>query len=173
MADPVLKYPAPELRQKAAPVEKIGESTFRLVERMIETMIAEEGLGLAANQVGSLQQVFILNANPGEGEAEAIVCINPVILEQEGEDASEEGCLSFPDLFLKIVRPEKVCLQAKNLYNETFLLDLTGIMARAAMHEMDHLNGVLLIDHAAEADRGAVERYTEDITRKSDAGRGA
>ncbi len=170
MADPVLKYPAPELRQKAAPVEKIGESTFRLVERMIETMIAEEGLGLAANQVGSLQQVFILNANPSEGEVETIVCINPVILEQEGEDISEEGCLSFPDLFLKIVRPEKVRLQAKNLYNETFLLDLTGIMARAAMHEMDHLNGVLLIDHAANADRGAVERYTEDIASKSDAG---
>jgi len=166
LAEPVLKYPSPELRKKVVPVAKIGEEIFRLVENLIETMIAEDGIGLAANQIGSLHCIFVLNATPSEDEAEVVVCINPVVLQQEGEIIDEEGCLSFPDLYLRIARPEKVRLYAKNLYNEGFVIDLSGILARAVMHEMDHLNGVLLIDHAADSDKERIDKYSEEIAKK-------
>ncbi|UCD19931.1 MAG: peptide deformylase [candidate division WOR-3 bacterium] len=168
MAESVLKYPAPELRKKTVPVEKIGEDVFSLVDRMIETMIAEDGVGLAANQVGSSHRIFILNAHPNEEDTESIVCINPTVLQQEGEEICEEGCLSFPELYLKIARPQKVRLSAKNLYNESFVLDLSGILARATMHEMDHLDGVLLIDHAAATDKEMIAKYTEETLGKAE-----
>lgn len=168
MAEPVLKYPSPELRKKTVPVEKIGEEIFRLVDKMIETMIAEDGVGLAANQIGSSDRIFVLNASPREEEVESIVCINPVVLQQEGEDTGEEGCLSFPDLYLRITRPEKVRLYAKNLYNEGFVLDLSGILARAVMHEIDHLDGVLLIDHAADSDKETIAKYNEEVLKKAE-----
>lgn len=168
MAEPVLKYPAPELRKKTVPVAKIGEEIFQLVENMIETMVAEDGLGLAANQIGSLHRIFVLNVKPSEDETEAVVCINPVVLQQEGELIDDEGCLSFPDLYLKIARPEKVRLYAKNVYNEGFVIDLSGILARAVMHEMDHLNGVLLIDHAGDSDKKRIDKYSEEIAKKTE-----
>lgn len=168
MTKPILKYPAPVLRERTIPVGKITEDIFELVDTMLETMAAEDGLGLAANQIGSSHRIFVVNAAPGEDKAEPIVCINPVILQQDGEIVDEEGCLSFPDLYLKIGRPGNVRLYAKNLYNEGFVLELSGLMARAAMHEVDHLDGVLFIDRASADDRSKVEKYCADAARDAD-----
>ena len=162
----VLKYPAPGLRKKAAPVEKIGEEIFNLVEGMIETMLSEDGLGLAANQVGKDTRIFVLNTTPSDEQPRPMTFINPVVLYQEGEMKGEEGCLSFPELYLDITRPEKVRVYAKDLYNEGFVLDVAGILARAVMHEMDHLNGILFIDHAAETDQEGIEKYLADLAKK-------
>ncbi|KPK63884.1 hypothetical protein AMJ83_05410 [candidate division WOR_3 bacterium SM23_42] len=166
MALSVLKYPASGLRKKAAPVEKIGEEIFNLVEAMIETMLTEDGLGLAANQVGKDSRIFVLNTTPREEQPQSMAFINPVVLHQEGEVKGEEGCLSFPELYLDIARPEKVRIYAKDLYNEGFILDVAGILARAVMHEMDHLNGILFIDHAADTDRENLQKYLAGLAKE-------
>ncbi len=163
----VLKYPSPVLKKQTTPVEKIGEEIFRLVENMLETMINDDGVGLAANQVGSEARVFVLNTAPSEEQPKPLAFINPVVLDQEGEIVDEEGCLSFPDLYLSIPRPRSVRVYAKDLYNEGFVLDLAGILARAVMHEIDHLNGVLFIERAATTERDKIERYLEKVTRES------
>lgn len=166
----VLKYPAPELKKKTVPVGKIAEETFQLVEDMIRTMFEEDGVGLAANQIGREARVFVMNTAPSEDEPQPVAFINPVLLDQEGEVVDEEGCLSFPELYLQIARPQKVRVYAKSLYNEGFVLDLAGILARAAMHEMDHLDGTLFIERAAQAEKEKVDKYLEELKRKSDAG---
>ena len=167
MSTAVLKYPASKLRKKTAPVEKIGEEIFQLIDKLVEIMLQEDGVGLAANQIGSEYRIFVMNAAPSEEQPEPVAFINPVVLNKEGEVVDEEGCLSFPELYLRITRPEKVRVYAKSLYNEGFVLDLTGILARAAMHELDHLDGVLFIDHAADTEKEKVEKYVEDIAEKA------
>jgi peptide deformylase len=162
----VLKYPAPALEKRTAPVEKIGEEIFKLVEDMLEAMINEDGVGLAANQVGSEARIFAINTTPGEEQPNMMAFINPVVLDQEGEVFDEEGCLSFPELYVRIARPQKVRVYAKDLYNEGFVLDLSGILARAVMHEMDHLNGILFIERAAATEKEKIERYLGRINKK-------
>lgn len=166
MSLPVLKYPAPGLKRRTLPVDKIGEDIFRLVDDMLEAMINDDGLGLAANQIGSEARIFVMNTTPSEEEAKSLVFVNPVVLDQEGEIVDEEGCLSFPELYLKIARPQKVRVYAKDIYNEGFVIDLVGILARAAMHEMDHLNGILFIERAAAVEQEKVDKYLEEITKK-------
>lgn len=167
MSSAVLKYPASKLRKKTAPVEKIGEEIFQLIDKLVEIMLQEDGVGLAANQIGSGYRIFVMNAAPSEEQPKPMAFINPVVLNKEGEVVDEEGCLSFPELYLRIARPEKVRVYAKSLYNEGFVLDLTGILARAVMHELDHLDGVLFIDHAADTEKEKVEKYVEDIAEKA------
>ena len=162
----VLKYPATALRKKTLPVRKIGEEIFTLVDEMIKTMLKEDGVGLAANQIGSEARIFVMNTTPNEAEPKPIVFINPVVLDEYGEIVDEEGCLSFPDLYLRIPRPEGVRVYAKSLYNEGFVLDLEGILARAVMHEMDHLNGILFIDHADAAEKEKVEKYLAEPVKE-------
>ena len=162
----VLKYPAPALKKQTVAVDKIGEEVFRLVDNMLKVMVEEDGVGLAANQVGSNARIFVMNTTPSEEEATPVVFINPVVLDQEGEVLDEEGCLSFPELYIKIKRPQKVRVYAKSLYNEGFVLDLAGILARAAMHEMDHLNGILFIERAETAEKEKIDKYLESLTAK-------
>jgi peptide deformylase len=161
----VLKYPNSGLRKKASPVEKIGEDVFKLVEGMIETMLVEDGVGLAANQVGADCRIFVMNTTPSDDNPQPLVFINPVVLHIEGEIVDEEGCLSFPELYLKIPRPERVRIHAKNLYNEDFVLELSGLLARAVMHEIDHLDGILIIDHASRDEKEKIEKYLEDSSK--------
>ena len=161
----VIKYPAAILRKRTVPVEKIDEGIFTLVDEMIGTMLSEDGVGLAANQIGSETRIFVLNTALGEGEPKPLVFINPVVLDQHGEIVDEEGCLSFPELYLRIPRPEEVRVYAKSLYNEGFVLDLTGILARAVMHEMDHLNGILFIDRADAAEKEKIDKYLTEPAR--------
>jgi peptide deformylase len=162
----VLKYPAPELKRKTSPVAKIGEEIFQLVEDMVTSMLEEDGVGLAANQVGRNERIFVMNIAPNEDQPKPVAFINPVVLGKEGEVHDEEGCLSFPDLYIKIARPEKVRVYAKNLYNEGFVMDVAGILARAVMHEIDHLDGVVFIERAAESEKAKIDKYLEEIMRK-------
>ena len=133
---------------------------------MLEAMVNDDGVGVAATQLGSEARIFVMNTTPSEEQSKALVFINPVVLDQEGEVVDEEGCLSFPELYLRIARPQKVRVYAKSLYNEGFVLDLTGILARAVMHEMDHLNGILFIDRAAATEKEKIDRYLEKLTKK-------
>ncbi|KPK73712.1 hypothetical protein AMJ87_00895 [candidate division WOR_3 bacterium SM23_60] len=159
----VIKYPDTILRKTAVPVDKISEDIFKLTENMIETMIREDGIGLAANQVGSLLRIFVINTTPHEDKPTPVVMINPEVLSQEGSVTAEEGCLSFPELYLTIARPERVRMHAKDLYNEDFVYEMDGILARAVLHEIDHLNGTLIIDHVDSSEQDKVKKYIDGL----------
>ncbi len=160
----IKKYPEKILRRKAEPVEKITNDLIVLIDNMIETMLAEDGLGLAANQVGVLKRIFIINTSLDKKNPEPLVVINPeIIFKDEKEFIEEEGCLSFPELYLKISRPEKVKIQAVDNYNRSYVLDVSGILAKAVMHEIDHLNGTLFIDNVRPEDRPILEKYLEGL----------
>ena len=135
----------PVLRKKSREVEKIDDRILTLLEDMEETMRDEDGIGLAAPQVGILRRVIVIDI--GEG---ILKIVNPEIVEEEGEIVDVEGCLSVPGLAGTVSRPERVKLQYINENNEEMELEATGVLARAICHEVDHLNGVLYIDKVIE-----------------------
>lgn len=163
----IIKYPDEILRKKAVPIDRISEEIFKLAEGMIEVMLKEDGVGLAANQVGSLLRIFVINTTPHEDKPTPVVMINPEVLSQEGSVNAEEGCLSFPGLYLSIVRPEKVRMHAKDLYNEDFVYEMDGILARAILHEIDHLNGTLIIDYVDASEQDKVKKYVDGLHCKT------
>lgn len=158
----ILKYPNEILRQKTVPVSKITEEIFRLVEAMKESMLNNDGVGLAASQVGKTCRLFVLNTTPFEDLPTPIAIINPEIISQEGKNTDEEGCLSFPELRIDIERPESIRVQMQTLFNEKMVLEVNGFLARVVCHEIDHLNGVLFIDWVLEKDRVKVQKYLEE-----------
>ncbi len=159
----IIKYPEKVLRQKAKPVDKITREVFDLAEAMTTTMLENEGVGLAANQVGSLINLFIINLKPFDDKPEPIVAINPRIIKQNEPEEDEEGCLSFPGLFLHIPRYKYIVLHYQNLYNEKIIIEAEGIVARAIQHEYDHLNGVLFIDYVAEKEKERLNEYLSNL----------
>lgn len=166
----ILKYPNAKLKKRTACVERISKEVFKLVDDMIETMLKHDGVGLAANQVGSQLRIFVINSTPMEETPKPIVLINPEIIFQNGLIVEEEGCLSFPELYLKIPRPQEVHVHAKNLYNENIVLEATGLLARAIMHEIDHLNGILFIervDNEMEQEQKKVKEYLINLSHST------
>jgi len=157
----IIEYPDPLLREKTIPISTIGEDIFTLVEDMIETMLEKEGVGLAANQVGSRHRIFVLNTTPHDENPSPAVFVNPVILDADEDTVDEEGCLSFPRLYLHIPRSRVVRVQAKSLYNEDLVYDAHELLARAIQHEIDHLDGVVFIDRAQPEEKESVQEYLE------------
>ncbi len=155
----IVRYPDKILRQKTRPVDKITDDIFALTESMIETMLNNDGIGLAANQVGSQLRLFVINLRPFDDKPEPAVIINPQILKMEELVEDEEGCLSFPKLFLHIPRYRYLILHYQNLYNEKIVIEADGLLARAIQHEYDHLNGILFVDHIKENEREKLEQY--------------
>jgi peptide deformylase len=138
------------LRKKAIVIPDIDQSIADLAEAMIETMRTDDGIGLAAPQVGEGIRMFVCRV--GNGEAWGFV--NPEIIGTSQEMVPyEEGCLSIPGVYTDIIRPARVTVQAWNLRGRPFTLDAEGILARVIQHELDHLNGVLFIDHLEEKKR--------------------
>lgn len=129
------------LRKKSRRVEKIDERILQLLDDMAETMYKEKGAGLAAPQVGILKRVIVVDIGDG-----LIKLINPEIVEQEGEEQGEEGCLSVPDIIGEVKRPYKVKVKGLNEFGEEIEIKATGFLARAFSHEIDHLDGILFID---------------------------
>jgi peptide deformylase len=163
VTDKIVIYPDPILREEAQPVVKITKEILDLAESMTKVMIGADGIGLAANQVGLLHRIFVINSSPHEEEASPIIMINPVILDQEGSIVEAEGCLSFPELYVTIDRADKVRVRARSIYNEDMIYETSGLMARAIQHEIDHLNGVLIIDHAmSKEDKDRIEQWQKD-----------
>ena len=137
----------PGLRQKAKKIKSIDGALKKLVDDMIDTMHAENGVGLAANQVGVLQKVAVIQLPDDE---EAIVLINPEITHREGEVLLDEGCLSIPGYRGKIVRSLKVGAKAIDLIGKPFRVEAEDLLAEALEHETDHLKGILYIDHITD-----------------------
>ena len=143
---------SPVLRQKAAPIARVDDEVRRLVEDLFETMRAAKGVGLAANQVGVARRVAVVDV--GEDDPPPLVLINPRILESgDVVETSEEGCLSIPDIYGDVERPESIVLEALGLDGAPYRVELKGFKARAAQHEIDHLDGVLFLDHLSAIKR--------------------
>lgn len=132
------------LRKKCKKVDKINDRITTLIEDMIDTMYEADGVGLAAPQVGILKRIFVIDVYDDEG---ARVFINPEILETNGSQIGEEGCLSIPGESEEVERPNYVKVKALNEKGEEFVLEAEGLLARAICHENDHLDGILYIDH--------------------------
>jgi peptide deformylase len=133
---------SPVLRRRSDEVGTPDDEVRRLVADMFETMDAARGVGLAANQVGIARRVAVVDA-----DGDRFVMIDPVILESEGKATAEEGCLSIPDIYGDVARPERVVVEATDLDGNRYRRDAIGLKARAIQHEIDHLDGILFLDH--------------------------
>jgi len=144
----VITYPHPILRKKSAVVEAINEDLKRLVEDMAETMYASHGIGLAAIQIGIPERVIVVNV--GEG---LVVLVNPVIDEAHGETRMEEGCLCLPGVMVEVTRHETITVSGLNEAGQELTLHAEGLLARALQHEIDHLDGTLIVDKVSRLKR--------------------
>jgi peptide deformylase len=142
---PIVLYGNPVLREKSLPVT-IDQSTKDFVADLIATLKDAQGLGLAANQVGRASRIFLADLSPLEPAEDVRVFINPQIVETSGSAEFEEGCLSFPDIFYRITRPEFVTVRATDINGEDFEIKADGMLARVILHEYDHIDGKLFID---------------------------
>jgi peptide deformylase len=148
------RYPDPVLRMRAAEVESFDDDLRRLGERMTRLMRDAIGVGLAANQVGILRRIFILATD----DEEAVAAVNPAVTPiGEEREADDEGCLSLPSVVVPVERAVAVELRAQDLSGKEFRLALEGLGARGAQHELDHLDGILMLDRTTqEARRQAI-----------------
>ena len=135
----IVYFPDDPLTQRARPVENFGERLQRLIDDMIETMRANEGVGLAAPQVGLAKRVFVLQ----EPDAEPIAFVNPEIITMDGLADGEEGCLSMPGIYAKVPRATRLLVRAQEPTGEEFEMEAEDFLARIIQHETDHLNGIL------------------------------
>ncbi len=142
----ILLYPDPRLREVAQPVTEFDESIKQLVDDMAETMYAAPGVGLAANQIGVLKRIFVIDIAGDDEPSDLRVFINPEILDATGTQMYQEGCLSFPGGSEEIKRAERIRVKAFDASGTPFELEADGLLAVAIQHENDHLNGVLMID---------------------------
>jgi peptide deformylase len=154
---PILLYGDLVLREKSEPVEQIDQKVKDLVADMIATLKNASGLGLAAPQIGEPVRTFIVDLSAVDLAESIRVFINPQITETSGEVLLEEGCLSFPGIYQKIVRPEKIKIEAINVDGKKFTLEASGMLARAILHEYDHLEGKLFIDYFSPVSRALVK----------------
>jgi peptide deformylase len=141
----VIQYPNPILSRKAEPIQKLGKEDFRLIQDMVETMYEEDGVGIAAPQVNIPKRIIIVSprAKPGEEQ----VYLNPELIESSKEvELSVEGCLSLPGVSCEIWRSKRVKLKALNAKGEEVVSEFHDFPARVIQHEIDHLNGMLIID---------------------------
>jgi peptide deformylase len=150
----IKKYPERVLKEKATPVADIDSDIQRLIDDMIETMYAAPGIGLAAPQVGVSKRIIVIDVSVKEGEkTPLIVLINPEIITAQGEIESEEGCLSLPGYITTIKRAERVTVEGLNRDGVKIRIEGDGLLSRALQHEIDHLEGKLLIDRISSIKR--------------------
>jgi len=133
---------SPVLRQRSPEIGAMDDELRRIIADLFETMDAARGVGLAANQVGLARRVAVVDA-----EGQRFAMINPVVVEASGRATAEEGCLSIPDIFADVTRPERIILEALDAEARAFRLEAAGLTARAIQHEIDHLDGILFLDH--------------------------
>lgn len=133
---------SPVLRQESAELGTVDDETRQFIDDMFETMAAAKGVGLAANQVGVAKRVAVIDA-----DGQRFAMVNPRIVSSQGKDTAEEGCLSIPEIFGEVTRPAEVVLEALDRDGKPFRLEASGLVARAIQHEIDHLDGILFLDH--------------------------
>jgi peptide deformylase len=163
-------YGDPVLRQKARNVETFDEELKKLAEKMFEIMYENDGIGLAGNQAGFLRRLIVLDVPLDDDHRAVVALVNPVILERGGEESSEEGCLSIPDIRADVTRPETITVEAYNLQGEKLSFRAEGLLARAVQHEIDHLDGILFVDRISPVRRKLLEGKLKQLAQEHAAG---
>lgn len=162
---PVRIFGDPVLRQKAQPVTEFDDTLRVLVQDMRETMTAYEGVGLAANQVGVVRRVLVVDVPMEDDQRARHVLINPVIGARSGSESGEEGCLSIPGVYDDVARSAKLVVTARDEHGRPIEIEAQGYLARAIQHEVDHLDGVLFVDRLSPLKRQFLKRALESLAR--------
>lgn len=164
----VVKYPDPVLAKPGAPVTVFDEALKTLVAEMFESMYAAQGIGLAAPQISLSQRLTVIDVSFKKNPKDKLVLINPEIVETRGKQVEEEGCLSLPDIREKVQRAEWVKVKAQNERGDWFEVEGEELLARAILHEIDHLNGVLFIDRISRLKRELVLRKIRKMQKNGE-----
>lgn len=167
----ILEFPDERLRQKAKSVEEVDDGIRKLIDDMFETMYAAPGIGLAATQVNVQRRLLVLDIS--EEKNQPLALINPELLTSEGQEESDEGCLSVPGVFEKVKRAEKIRVRALNRDGESFEMDADGLLAVCIQHEIDHLEGKLFVDYLSPLKRQLARKKVKKEQRQRDGGQSA
>lgn len=165
MIYPITKYGAAVLESPAKPVDKFDEEFAKLCENMFESMYVAQGVGLAAPQIGLAKKLAVIDVSVGKNAEAKLVLANPEIIHVEGDQREEEGCLSLPSFRGSVLRPAYVTIRAQNVKGETFEMRGEGLLARAFCHEIDHLNGILFIQHLSMLKRDLIKRRIRKLRK--------
>ena len=165
---PIVKWGEPVLHEASKPVSEWGAPLQTLVTDMIETMYGAPGIGLAAPQIGVGLRVIVVDLSVGEDKDQLITLINPELVEREGEQSHEEGCLSIPGFGGSPVRPARVVVRGLDLERKERSYDGTGLLARAFCHEIDHIDGLLFVDRLSPLKRDLMKRKLRKKARAND-----
>lgn len=166
MIYPIVKYGHPVLEKRGEDITEFDTPELRqLVEDMFESMYAAKGVGLAAPQIGVGKRLAVIDITTGEDPKQKIVLINPEIIKMEGSQKSEEGCLSLPTFREQVTRPMKVTVRAQDVHGKEFEMAGDDLLARAFLHETDHLNGKLYISHISALKRDLIRRKVRKLQK--------
>jgi len=164
----IVKYGDPVLEKLTPVVKKFDAELEQLAEDMFATMYASQGVGLAAPQVGKSIRLAVVDVTTGKNPEAKIVMVNPEIIHVEGEVREEEGCLSIPGFRGYVIRPQFVTVRAQNARGETFEIRGENLLARAFCHELDHLNGVLFLQHLSMLKRDLIRRKIKKLRKQGE-----
>jgi peptide deformylase len=162
---PILKYGAPELKRVSVPVDVFNSELEKIAKNMVKTMYGAPGIGLAAPQIGLNIRLATVDLSVGEDKGRLITICNPEIISIEGEQKSEEGCLSIPEFTDTILRPKRMVVRGQDLHGDEIRIEAEGLLARCFSHEIDHLNGVLFIDHLSSVKKNLVRNKIKKLAR--------
>ncbi len=160
---PILHYPDKRLRTVAKPVENVDESTRELVKNMFETMYDAPGIGLAATQINHHQRIIVIDTT--EDKSNPICLINPEIIEKDGEIDWEEGCLSVPNYYDCVKRANHIKVRALNEQGEAFELEADELLGVCIQHEIDHLDGILFVDHLSKLKQRRLKEKAKKLAK--------
>jgi peptide deformylase len=165
---PIVKFGDPVLEKPGAPVKKFDAAIEELVEDMFASMYAAQGVGLAAPQIGLSLRLAVVDVTGGKNPEAKIVLANPEIIHAEGEVREEEGCLSIPGFRGYVIRPQFVTVKAQNAKGESFEIRGENLLARAFCHEIDHLNGILFLQHLSMLKRDLIKRKIKKLRKQGE-----
>jgi peptide deformylase len=168
MIYPITKYGAEVLEKPTAPVKKFDDDLQKLCADMFESMYASQGVGLAAPQIGLGMNLAVIDVSVGKNPEAKIVLANPEIIHLEGEQREEEGCLSLPGFRGSVLRPQYVSIRAQDAAGKTFEMRGEGLLARAFSHEIEHLRGILFIQHLSLLKRDLIKRKIRKLRKSGD-----
>ena len=165
---PIVKYGDPVLEKPGAAVKKFDEELEELAEDMFASMYAAQGVGLAAPQIGKSLRLAVVDVTGGKNPEAKIVLANPEVIHAEGEVREEEGCLSIPGFRGYVIRPQFVTVRAQNAKGETFEIRGENLLARAFCHKIDHLNGILFLQHLSMLKRDLIRRKIKKLRKQGE-----
>ncbi len=163
----ILHFPDPRLRTRAKPVDEVDAAVRQLIDDMFETMYAAPGIGLAATQVNVHQRVVVIDVSQEQDQPR--VFINPEILERDGVEEMDEGCLSVPGIYERVQRAERIRVRAQDRDGQVFEEQADGLLAVCIQHEIDHLDGKLFVDYLSSLKRNRIRKKLEKQARHGDA----